>query len=136
MTPEQARAALEAIEAKRAAGTPITHEDVATAMEAADVVRHAEAEARRAATTPHVRKPPKKKIPPMSGPRYFNLMRAMDRDVDGLYADYQETTYCGAEISTEDLDRRTALARKNETRVVEWGVCKDCLRIAREESNR
>lgn len=87
--------------------------------------------------TPHVRKGPRRKVPRMSGPRYFNLMRAIERAQDlgtGEYADYRSTTYCGAPLTTEDWDRRTACAAKHAALVVEQGVCPDCLRLAREDA--
>lgn len=85
--------------------------------------------ARRALITPHVRKAPKKKPPRMSGPRYFNLMRAMESNPD-QYADYRPTNYCGAPLTTEDWDKRSALAKKNAALVEERGVCAACIAAA------
>lgn len=97
--------------------------------------RDAAEAARRAAITPHVRRAPRKKPPRMSGPRYFNLMREMERNPD-QYADYRPTNYCGAPLTTEDWSRRSAIAKKNAHLVTEARLCPDCLRLARETESR
>lgn len=107
-------------------------EEFQAAIDALEAQREAEYQARRAAITPHVRKPATKKVPYNGdGPAYFRLMRAMEAD-PYAYAEYQAlSTYCGAPITTEDWDKRAAVAKKNADAVAARGVCQDCLRIAR-----
>lgn len=107
----------------------MTWEQALVEMERIEAERQAAEAARVAAITPHVRKSPAKKPGRMSGPRYFNLMRAIENNPD-LYADYRPTNYCGAALTTEDWDRRSALAKKNAPLVADAGVCADCLRLA------
>ena len=111
----------------------MNEEEAAAKIAEINAQREAEYQARRAAITPHVRKAPVKKVPQMSGPRYFNLMRAMERDPEG-YADYRPTNYCGAPLTTEDWGRRSALAKKNVALVESSAVCGECLRLARDEA--
>lgn len=127
MSTEQAARALE--QAKAAAEANPTAETVGAFMAAQDALR-----AERAAVTPHVLRAPAKQPPRMSGPRYFNLMRAIEADAargGTEYADYRPTTYCGAPRTDADWDRRAALAAKNTKLVAEAGVCPTCLRLAR-----
>lgn len=107
----------------------MTWEEAAAEIQRISDEREAERQAARAAITPHVRKVPAKKPPRMSGPRYFNLMRAIENHPE-QYADYRPTNYCGAPLTTEDWDRRAALAKKNAAEVAARGVCPDCLRLA------
>lgn len=114
----------------------MTWEQAAAEIERVERERAEEYAAKQAAITPHVRKAPEKQPPRMSGPRYFNLMRAMDADAargGSEYAAYRSTTYCGEPITTRDWDRRSALAAKNARMVDEAGVCGECLRAARAE---
>lgn len=113
---------------------PMSEAEGAEIFARINAARAAEEDARRAAITPHVRKAPKRKPPRMSGPRYFNLMRAMERNPE-QYADFRPTNYCGAPLTTEDWEKRSALAKKNAALVVTAGVCADCLRLAREDSS-
>jgi hypothetical protein len=137
LTPDQAQAAFDA--AMTAAKADPTPETFAAAMRAQDDLHRAEQTARRAATTPHVTKPGKPMPKGLSGPRYFNLMRAMEADLargGTEYAAYRPTTYCGAPFTSWDGDRRAALAAKNTAAVAAEGVCPDCLRTARAEATR
>ena len=111
----------------------MTWEEAAAKIAAFEAQRAAEYEAVRAAITPHVLRAPRKQPPRMSGPRYANLMRAIESDTTGAYADYKPTTYCGAPRTIMDWDKRAAVARKNAALVVDSHVCADCLRIARGE---
>lgn len=107
----------------------MTDEELAAKIAEVEAQRATEDAARRAAITPHVRKAPAK-TPRMSGPRYFNFMRELERNPDD-YVDYRPTTFCGAPMTEVDWDRRSAVAKKNVDLVATAGVCPKCLDLAR-----
>ena len=111
----------------------MTEAEFLARIEQMEAEREAADAARRAAITPHVLRAAKRQPGRMSGPRYFNLMRAIEAD-PVAYADYLPTTYCGAPRTTEDIDRRGALSwlRKDPAAVAERGVCTECLALAQE----
>lgn len=90
----------------------------AAAIAQIDGDREAERQTRRAAITPHIRRPvDRSKQSRHSGTSPHNRVPL------GSGA----STYCGEPITTEDLDRRSVLAKKNAGRLVEWRVCSACL---------
>lgn len=103
--------------------TTMTWEEAAAAIAATEAARAAEYEARRNAITPHLRRPID---------RTKTSKRAGASPHNRVPLGAGSSTYCGAEMTTEDLDRRNMASwlKKAPVEATTRGVCPICLQLA------
>lgn len=106
--------------------------DLVAALEALEAARDADDAARRAAITPHVRRVHEQARGLQARKVQWGQEQAQIR---AGALPWQPETYCGAAITTEDWDRRTAASRAHAA-AADAAVCPTCLTLVRQENAR